>query len=90
MHSYISCLAYLAAEAERDKLFTVVAILKAASAGIYEHMRTGIEVSVERENALIDSLTAAFLFVMRQGQLSGEKQARMVRLMEEISGSRKH
>lgn len=83
-HSYISCLTYLAAEAEREKNFVVAEILKSATASICDWSENGDTDHASASNELIESLTAAFLFALRQGALPKGKKDLMIALLQEI------
>jgi hypothetical protein len=83
-HSYISCLMYLAAEAEREKNYVIAEILKSATASICHWAETGDTDNIMESNELIESLTAAFLFALRHRSLSQDKKELMISLINEI------
>lgn len=78
---YISCLTYLAAEAEREDDYVVASILKSATANIYEWIDYGNDESPKENNDFIDSLTAAFLFALSHSDLPVGKKNRMMQLL---------
>ncbi len=81
---YISCLTYLAAEAERDKNFVVAGILKAATADIYDWIQHGSDDAPEENNPFIDSITAAFLFILQHKSLPEDKKTQMICLLDAL------
>ncbi len=87
---YISCLTYLAAEAERDNNHVIASILKSATANIYEWMQDGCDTSPKEMNSFMDSITAAFIFLLQHKSLSRDKKDRMVGLIQALEHAKMH
>jgi hypothetical protein len=87
-HVYISCLTYLAAEAERDNKHAIATILKAATAHICEWLEEGDGILQSENNEFVDSLTAAFAFVLQHNALSDSKKNRMIDMLNELNRSK--
>lgn len=81
---YISCLTYLAAEAERDENFVIAGILKSATVDIYDWMNEGSDESQKSVSNFIDSITSAFLFILEHKSLSRDMRAQMIGLINAL------
>ena len=87
-HIYINCLTYLAAEAEREQNFIIAGILKSASADIYDWMHHGHDEPSRENEALIESFTAACLFVLRSKTISKYKKDRIISMLSALEKSK--
>ncbi len=87
-YSYISCLTYLAAEAEREKNYVIAEILKSATTSICDWTEADDTKELAENNELIESFTAAFLFALRHRSLCKDKKHLMISLLSEIERSK--
>ncbi|MFA5952651.1 MAG: hypothetical protein WC807_20515 [Hyphomicrobium sp.] len=85
---YLNCLTYLAADAEREGRVAVARILKAAMADIYDWLKYGTDVGPRDANEIIDSLLAAFQFLIKLNNLSSEDQAMAVEMLAALEARR--
>lgn len=89
-HVYVSCLTYLAAEAEREKRYGIAEILRAATIGIKKWSQDPIELNATDSDELIDSIVAAFSVVLCYRQIPADKMKTMLDIIGAMSGASIH